>query len=266
MLKGLITGKEIDATILSQKSEQLSVLLHWPVKNKGFFQEALTHSSYAYESGLHSNERLEYLGDAVLELVISEYFFKLFPAYPEGKLTLMRHNAVNEKALAQIARSINLGAYLQLGKGEHTSGGAEKPSLLAGALEALVGALFLDQGYVKAWPLIIALFKPVLEMIGQGEKSLLDYKTMLQEMCQSKFAKLPVYKITSEYGPSHARTFQAEVKIENKIVGRGEGKSKKEAEQLAAKTAWETQKGTNNHLKELQGNVAMNSNKDIDRK
>lgn len=239
-------------------------LLRWPAENKELFREALTHSSYAYETGLHSNERLEFLGDAVLELAVSEYFFKAFPAHPEGKLTLMRHNVVNEKSLAQIARRIDLGAYLQLGKGESLSGGAEKPSLLAGALEALVGALFLDQGYVKAQPLIIALFEPILETIKQGEKPLLDYKTMLQEMCQSKFGRPPVYKITAEFGPSHARNFQAEVKIENRVVGRGEGKSKKEAEQLAAKAAWETQNVTNSFFVGLQGNITTGTNKNVD--
>lgn len=237
-------------------------LLRWPADNKELFQKALTHSSYAYEFGLHSNERLEYLGDAVLELVISEYFFKFFPAHPEGKLTLMRHNVVNEKSLAQIAKDINLGAYLLLGKGELLSGGAEKPSLLAGALEALIGALFLDQGYVKAQPLVIDLFEPILETIRQGEKPLLDYKSMLQEVCQSRFARPPVYTIIAEYGPSHARSFQAEVKIENRVVGRGEGKSKKEAEQLAARAAWETQNMTNSFFTSLQGNITTRTNKD----
>lgn len=227
--------------------------------------EALTHSSYAYEFGLHSNERLEYLGDAVLELAISEYFFKLFPIHSEGKLTLMRHNVVNEKSLAQIAESIDLGVYLQLGKGESQSGGAKKPSLLAGALEALIGALFLDLGYTQAQPLIIALFKPVLKTIRQGEKPLLDYKSMLQEMCQSKFARPPVYKITAEFGPSHARSFRAEVKIENRVAGRGEGKSKKEAEQLAAKAAWETQNMTNSFFNDLQGNITTDTNKNVDK-
>jgi ribonuclease-3 len=205
------------------------------------FRESLTHSSYANETGLPSNERLEYLGDAVLELVISEYFFKAFPLHPEGKLTLMRHNTVNERSLAQIAYDINLGEYIKLGKGEFYGGGAEKPSLLASALEALVGALFLDQGYADAKPLLIALFKPLLEAIKQGEKPLLDYKTMLQEVCQSRLKKPPVYEITAEFGPSHDRGFKAVVKVENRVVGRGEGKSKKKAEQSAARAAWESQ-------------------------
>jgi ribonuclease-3 len=239
-------------------------LLRWPAENKELFREALTHSSYAYETGIQSNERLEFLGDAVLELVISEYFFKTFPFHPEGKLTLMRHNAVNEKSLAQIARSLNLGAYIQLGKGEFLSGGAGKPSLLAGALEALVGALFLDQGYLKAKPLIIALFKPLLEAIKQGEKPLLDYKTMLQEMCQSRLGRPPVYEITAEFGPSHDRNFRAEVKIGNRVVGSGEGKSKKGAEQSAARAAWDSQYVKNSFFAEVQENIATRTNKKID--
>ncbi len=215
--------------------------LQWPVQNEALYQEALTHSSYAYETeGLRSNERLEFLGDAVLELVISEYFFKAFPGHPEGKLTLMRHNVVNEKCLAQIAQSINLGLYLKLGKGELLSGGSEKMSVLADALEALIGALFLDLNYLMASSLIIELFKPVLEAVERGDIPLLDYKTMLQESCQSRLGKHPVYQITAEFGPPHDRTFEAVVKLENKEIGRGGGKSKKEAEQSAAKAAWES--------------------------
>jgi len=201
----------------------------------------LTHSSYAYETeGLCSNERLEFLGDAVLELVISEYFFKAFPNDPEGKLTLMRHNVVNEKSLAQIAQSINLGIYIRLGKGELLSGGSEKMSVLADTLEALIGALFLDLGYQMAGSLIIDLFKPVLEAMERGDIPLLDYKTMLQETCQSRMGKHPVYQIMAESGPPHDRTFEAVVKLENKVIGMGVGKSKKEAEQSAAKAAWES--------------------------
>lgn len=227
-------------TISGKEVAQLLSILQWPVQNLELYQEALTHSSYAYErEGIDSNERLEFLGDAVLELVVSEYFFKLFPHEQEGKLTLMRHNIVNEKSLAQIAQNISLGEFLRLGKGEIQSGGAEKTSLLADALEALIGALFLDLGYEKSAPLIIDLFKPLLEAIKSGEISLLDYKSMLQEACQSRGGMNPVYQITEETGPPHDRTFEAVVKLDNKIIGTGQGKSKKEAEQAAAKAAWE---------------------------
>lgn len=223
-----------------KKTAALLEALCWPVQNVSLYQEALTHSSYAYETtGTCSNERLEFLGDAALELIISEYFFKAFPGEPEGKLTLMRHNVVNERSLAEIARGLNLGLYLRLGKGESLSGGAEKMSVLADGLEALIGALFLDQGYPAAAPLIIALFAPILKAVQQGEIPLLDYKTMLQETYQSRGGQCPVYEIQAEYGPPHERTFAAVVKLENAVLGAGTGKSKKEAEQAAARAAWE---------------------------
>ncbi len=181
---------------------------------------------------------MEYLGDAVLELVISEYFFKAFPDYPEGKLTLMRHNIVNEKSLFQIAQSMDLGSYIKLGRGESLSGGSSKPSLLADALEALIGALFMDVGYDRARDLVLELFKPFLEAVEQGDVPLLDYKTMLQEKYQSGQGILPVYRIIAEYGPPHDKSFEALVEVDHKEIGRGRGKSKKEAEQSAAKSAW----------------------------
>ena len=219
--------------------EELLRMVEWPAENIALYREALTHSSYAYEiQGVNSNERLEYLGDAVLELVISEYFYKSFPDYPEGKLTLLRHRMVNEKSLASIAKHLQLGLYLRLGKGEVLSGGAGKPSLLADALEALAGALFLDLGYVRAKDHLLALFTPVLKAIEEGHLPLIDHKTLLQEKCQSVFGKAPVYEIVCEFGPPHERTFEAVVKIEDRAVGRGVGKSKKEAEQSSAKDAW----------------------------
>ncbi|NMB41596.1 MAG: ribonuclease III [Firmicutes bacterium] len=223
-----------------KNTAKLLKFLSWPVQNEELYQEALTHSSYAYEiEGLCSNERLEFLGDAALELIMSAYFFEMFPDASEGRLTLMRHNVVNEKTLAKIARDINLGMYIKLGKGEFLSGGAEKASVLADALEALIGALFLDQGYQASVPLVIDLFKPVLKAVKQGNFPLMDYKTMLQEICQSKGSKPPVYQITAEYGPPHDKAFEAVVKLDSKIKGVGTGKSKKEAEQSAAKAAWE---------------------------
>ena len=218
---------------------ELLEILGWPIQNEALYQEALTHSSYAYEQESQAAMSVWNFGDAVLELVISEYF-KAFPHDSEGKLSLMRHNVVNEKSLAQIAREINLGTYLKLGKGEMQSGGADKSSVLADALEALIGALFLDLGYRAASSLIITLFKPILEAVERGDIPLLDYKTMLQETCQSRIGKNPVYQITAEFGPPHDKTFQAVVKLENKVIGTGMGKSKKDAEQSAAQAAWES--------------------------
>jgi len=220
-------------------AEEVLSMIKWPVRDIYLYQEALTHSSYAYETqDIKSNERLEFLGDAVLELVITEYFFRTFPEHPEGKLTLMCHRMVNEKSLASIAEDLQLGTYLKLGKGEELTGGATKPSLLADALEAVVGALFLDQGYSIAREQLLILLAPVLKAVEDGLLPLSDYKTLLQEKCQSVLGKTPVYEIIHEYGPPHDRTFEAIAKIENKVVGKGSGRSKKEAEQSSANNAW----------------------------
>lgn len=232
------------------KIAELLRRMGWPVRDHDLYLEALTHSSYAYETGIKSNERLEFLGDAVLELVISEYFFKTFPHYPEGKLTMLRHYAVNEATLAHLAQEMEIGHYLRLGKGEAASGGAGKPSLLADALESLVGALFIDLGYQKAREIIIELFKPVLNSISEGRYPSLDFKTMLQEICQSEQGKTPAYRIISESGPAHAKTFEAAVVLDDKQIGKGRGKSKKEAEQSAAKFALEFMDEMNNNLRD----------------
>ncbi|MEW5920686.1 MAG: ribonuclease III [Bacillota bacterium] len=223
-----------------KKTGELLRELAWPIHNMVIYEEALTHTSFAHEAGnRRHNERLEFLGDAVLELVISEYLFKSYPGYPEGKLTQMRHSIVNEKSLAGLARQLNLGEYIKLGKGESTSGGAEKASLLADALEALIGALFLDTGYVQTGTRVIALFEPMLEALEKGLFPLADFKTMLQEKCQSLTGKTPVYSIIKEVGPQHDKTFEAAAELDDMIIGLGTGKTKKEAEQAAAKAAWE---------------------------
>ena len=204
------------------------------------YEDALTHSSYAHEADhCRHNERLEFLGDAVLELVVSEYLYKSYPEYLEGKLTQMRHSLVNEKSLGLLARQLNLGDYIRLGKGESTSGGAEKVSLLADALEALIGALFLDRGYAQTCEQVIALFHPILEAIDTGHFPLADFKTMLQERYQSLVGKTPGYSIVREVGPQHDKTFEAVVQLDQAILGMGTGKTKKEAEQAAARVARE---------------------------
>ena len=223
-----------------KKTGELLQELQWPVRNMALFEEALIHTSYAHEAGSRRhNERLEFLGDAVLELMISEYLFKSFPHYPEGKLTQMRHNLVNEKSLAALARQLNIGSYMRLGKGESSSGGADKSSLLADVLEALIGALFLDTGYKQARIQVIALFQPMLVSIEKGFFPVADFKTMLQEKCQLIMGKTPTYTIIGELGLQHDKTFEAAVELDGAEIGRGSGKSKKEAEQAAAKAAWE---------------------------
>lgn len=212
--------------------------LQWPARNHTLYEEALTHSSYAHESGLeYSNERLEFLGDAVLELVVSEYLYQCFPAYPEGKLTQIRHRIVNEQALAEMARGLGLGRFMKLGKGELLSGGSQKNSLLADALEALFGALFIDLGYLQTRQLLLQLLGKALDEVTQEAYPLADHKTALQELCQSQLAQIPSYRIAFVEGPPHERVFTAEVIVGKRVIGRGKGKSKKEAEQAAAALA-----------------------------
>lgn len=212
--------------------------LRWPIVDKRLYDEALTHSSFANELGLgKSNERLEFLGDAVLELVISEYLFKQLPDDPEGRLTQIRHNLVNEHALADIARGLDLGRFMKLGRGEELSGGSKKNSLLGDALEALIGALFIDLGYDETRNKVLDLFTPALDHVTQGILPLPDHKTLLQEFCQSHLGKVPQYRIIIESGPPHDRTFEAEALLGKQIIGKGMGKTKKEAEQSAAKVA-----------------------------
>jgi ribonuclease-3 len=203
--------------------------------------QALTHSSYANErapqAGAH-NERLEYLGDAILELTISEALFTLFPELPEGKLTRYRAGLVCEESLSRLARELDLGTFIRLGKGESTSGGRLRPSLLADALEALLGAVYLDLGFDEVRALTRRLFLPMFNDLVCGCLHQ-DYKTLLQEHTQAKLALTPEYQIISELGPDHAKTFIAQVLINNVVSGQGSGRTKKEAEQEAAREAYD---------------------------
>lgn len=215
--------------------------LQWEIKESKLYEQALTHSSFAHEQGNFDahNERLEFLGDAVLQLVISDHLYTLYPHLPEGRLTRMRANLVCEATLAGLAESCELGSYLRLGKGEAAGGGAGRPSLLADALEALFGALYLDLGLEKCSLHIIRLYRPALEHPDGGFLHR-DYKTMLQEFIQARDGMTPEYRITRESGPDHDKVFEAEVFFGGQGgAGRGSGRSKKEAEQAAAQKAWQ---------------------------
>ncbi len=221
------------------KVAELLVNLGWEAKNFSYYEQSLTHSSYAHERGhrrIH-NERLEFLGDAVLELIISDYLYQHYPNFSEGKLTKLRADLVCEASLARLAFGLNLGQYLRLGKGEIHGGGASRPSLLADATEALIGANYLDQGLEICRQNILALFSPILQELQEGVLRR-DYKTLLQEFAQARYAVTPVYKIVRESGPDHDKIFEAKVILSVDAVGAGEGRSKKEAEQAAAKEAW----------------------------
>lgn len=199
-------------------------------------RQALTHSSYVNENGLtrtDCNERLEFLGDAVLELVSSEFLYTKYADMPEGELTKTRASLVCESALASDARSMGLNGYLLLGKGEENTGGRERDSIISDALEALIGAVFIDGGFESAKALIL---KFVLTDV-EDRKMFYDSKSMLQEAAQQEFETAPVYEIVGETGPDHSKTFEAEVLLNGEAVGKGTGKTKKSAEQMAAYNA-----------------------------
>lgn len=200
---------------------------------------ALTHTSFANENDIphyDNNQRLEFLGDAVLDLVVSEELFKKFPTYPEGDLTKIRAMVVCESKLAEKAKMINLGEHLLLGRGEEATGGRNRTSVLADAFEALIGAIYLDGGYENVRRFIRNHLIDDALKIGK-EKDFKDYKTALQELVQNDYKQQLEYKVCREEGPDHEKVFYISVNLDGKELGRGKGRSKKEAEQMAAKEA-----------------------------
>lgn len=195
---------------------------------------ALSHRSWCAENGhVESNERLEFLGDAVLGLTIADKIFVHYPELPEGQLAKLRAGVVNAGTLAAIAREINLGDSLLLGKGEQTTGGADKQSILADALEAIIGAVYLDGGIEAAYALVLRLWDDhVTHAVREGPGGF-DHKTRLQELAVSTFERAPFYEVVTT-GPDHARIFDARVRVGDDVLGVGTGSSKKEAEQAAA--------------------------------
>lgn len=219
-------------------SSALENVLGYQFKNRQLPQQALTHKSYSNEqpaATLH-NERLEFLGDAVLELAISDWVYRRYPDIPEGGLTRIRAEVVCENGLAGVAKQLNLGDCLRLGKGEEKSGGREKPSLLSDALEALLGAVYCDGGFVAACEVVDRVFTEVIEMTARSRYGT-DYKTCLQERLQAGYGRLPEYILTQVTGPDHERIFSMEVRFDGKLLGNGCGPSKKRAEQQAAAAA-----------------------------
>lgn len=215
--------------------------LGYTFQDSALLREALRHSSYANEhhgEGAASNERLEFLGDSVLGFVAAEYLFREHPDAPEGELTRIRARLVCEGSLYEAAKLVGLGAYLSLGRGEEAGGGRERPSILADAFEAVIAAVYLDGGIEAASGLIHRLL-----LTGANEERVVvrrrDYKTALQELVQRTPGQTPCYRLTGESGPDHAKRFTMAVMLGDAIVGEGSGHSKKEAEQMAAKTALE---------------------------
>lgn len=203
--------------------------------------QSLTHSSYIYESnkkGHLSNERLEFLGDVVLSLVVSHYIYNRYPEYLEGGLAKMRAAIVSRPVLAKLGRSLNLGRYLLLGKGEESSGGRERESILANTFEALIGAIYIDKGFREAERFILENLEDEILLI-EKRIHIHDNKTLLQELTQERFKALPNYEIVRVSGPDHQQVFEVRVLIDGKVYGNGKGPNKRRAEQEAAKKALE---------------------------
>ena len=207
--------------------------------NISLLDQALVHRSYINENPAFpfgDNERMEFLGDAVLELCITDLLMKTFPDYSEGQLSKLRASVVNEQPLAELARELEIGRYILLGKGEENSGGRSKASILANTLEAVIAAVYLDGGYDRAWDAVRRLFALLIE---EGSRNLTyrDYKTALQELSQNRFKEIPRYALIGEYGPDHDKIFESRLAIAEILETTGKGKSKKEAEQNAARAA-----------------------------
>jgi ribonuclease-3 len=222
--------------------QELHESLDSPFHDISLLQQALFHRSYlneAAEQDVESNERMEFLGDAVLGLVISEKLYNDYPALSEGHLSQIRASLVRWDALARVAQRIRLGEYLVMGRGEELSGGRNRPSNLAGALEALIGAAFLDGGLPRAKKLVLQLLKPDLDEIAQ-EGITADSKSELQHVAQTRWRQIPQYRMISSEGPDHAKLFTVEVAVGERVMGRGQGRNKKQAELNAARQALET--------------------------
>jgi ribonuclease-3 len=240
--------------------EALAARLKRPFRDPELLARSLAHRSWCAETeGAASNERLEFLGDAVLGIVVTDHLFRTYPDLPEGELAKVRASLVNSEALAEVAATLDLGDALLLGKGEDASGGREKPSILADAMEAVIGAVYIDGGWPAAVELIMGLLAERIEEAAAGPGGQ-DYKTRLQELAATQFGQLPRYDVADE-GPDHAKRFYATVFLEGVERGRGEGRSKKQAEQAAARAAWKDLQRTLNE--ELAGEVAADLGADV---
>lgn len=224
------------AEILTRAEELIGLKLRDP----SLLREAVTHTSYRNEHDevTYDNQRLEFLGDSVLGCAIADLLFARFEGEPEGMLTRYRALLVSEDGLASVARELRLGEVLLLGRGEELTGGAEKPSLLADVYESIVGAIYVDQGYEAARERIATHFGSRLAQIARKNRYS-DFKTKLQEIVQRRFSAIPAYRIALEEGPDHDKTFHAELLVRSKVCAMGLGKSKKDAEQNAARAVWE---------------------------
>ena len=224
---------------IKEDFRELEKSLSYSFRDIRLLETALTHRSYVNENqpAVADNERYEFLGDAVLGLCVSDLLVKTYGDFDEGTLSKIRAALVNEKPLALLARRLEIGSLLLLGKGEESSGGRTKDSLLANALEAIIAAIYLDSGFTKARSIVKKLIGPLLQN-DDLRSQYFDYKTALQELCQKKYKCAPVYKLIDSSGPDHAKIFSIELNLANQFIRIGSGKSKKEAEKQAAQKVW----------------------------
>jgi ribonuclease-3 len=211
--------------------------LDYKFRDDKLLKTALTHSSYANETSVESNERMEFLGDAVLGFIVARVLYDLFPDASEGKLSKMRSAIVSRMNFAHFAKELKIDKQILLGKGEENTGGRKRQSNLAGAFEAVIGAIFIDGGYKKVYRIVTKLLKNCL---NGNQEIFRDYKTKLQEVAQRRYKKVPKYKVVLEEGPPHDKCFHVEVKLGRKCIGKGVGRNKKQAEQEAAKEGLES--------------------------
>lgn len=222
----------------SENIQLIETKIGYKFKKKSLIKEALTHKSFAKEKTEDTdffNERLEFLGDAVLGLVICDYLFSTYPRYTESELSKIKAYVVQEATLADAAFKLGIGSCLYLGKGEELGGGREKPSLLANAFEAILATIYIDGGLRNARDFVLKNLEGKIKALI-GRNLLFDFKTRFQEIVQEKFRVLPVYRVHKEEGPEHMKIFEVEVFVKNEFYGSGRGKRKKEADQKAAKT------------------------------
>ena len=219
--------------------EELYERLGYRFQNYTLLRQSLTHRSFVNESGdpdIEDNEKLEFLGDSIIGFVISDFLYRKFPRFREGDLSRVKSHVVSEPFLALIARELDLGSFLLLGKGEAASGGHEKNSLLSNCYEAVVAAIYLDGGIQAAWDFLIRCFQVRIETLIDNQH-ILDHKSLLQEHSQERFSCTPLYRLRQITGPDHDKTFEVELLIKREVFSVGTGKNKKEAEQSAAKAA-----------------------------
>lgn len=231
-------SKRKEKKIANNQIDRLQKVIRVKFKNKNLLRRALTHRSFVNEFGnnISDNERLEYLGDSVLGLVVNEYLFREYEEYREGELAKIKSAVVSEATLAKMARSIGLGQFIFMGKGEEHSGGRERASILANTVEAVIGALYLDSGLKTCRKFILSLLRDEIVRVN-NLTYLRDPKTALQEYVQKKYKERPVYRVIEERGPDHQKEFIVSLAINGREIGTGEGPSKRKAEMNAARAS-----------------------------